>query len=133
MNVCLPSDKKLLDLFEHFDNDIEVWPLHRITAPTFLHNIPVLIWAFCRDFRKIRPCLLVHYGIHDFMWPKVLEGRLSRHDLPHDYAIGVDICFMSIVTIALENLGGHPVESTCKASHRDSGSWAHSIHLLDGS
>ena len=108
----LTSDKKLLDLFEHFDNDIEVGPLHRIIAPTLFHNIPVLIWALCRDFRKIRPRLLVHYSVHYFMRPQALEGRFSCHYFPHDYAIGVDIGFVSIVIVALEDLGSHPMEGT---------------------
>lgn len=104
-------------MLEHLDDDVEVGPIHRVLVPALLHQGAVLEWAVLGNLTHIRPCLLLEHRCHDFMRSEVSKRWLSSHDLPHDDAVGVHVGLVTVISVALEHLGCHPVESTRQASH----------------
>lgn len=54
------SDKERFDVLEHLDDDVEVWPIHRVLIPALLEHCSVLGGTIRWYFAQVRPGMLLN-------------------------------------------------------------------------
>ena len=127
--LVISSLEQILDRLKHFDNNAEVRPVHCVPVPAALQDLFVLRWAVLGHAPHVRSRVHVDDLRHDLVRSQALEGRFTRHDLPHHDAERVHISLVAVVRVALKDLGRHPMERACQTSHHTSR--RHRVHLLN--